>query len=105
MGPFCVGARRPETQPRTSLDFHPRARSAAGGEVWERCPYCLDWALCWSEVGGGGHQGFPGVPTDLLWGMGKLEGQSGPLRSLAPRRRGYLLFCFRPSVSDRMGFW
>ena len=35
MGPFCVGARCPETQPRTSLDFRPRARSAAGGEVWE----------------------------------------------------------------------
>lgn len=50
-GLFCVGARCQETQPRTSLDFGPRARSAAGGGVWERCPYCLDWALCWGEVG------------------------------------------------------
>lgn len=79
------------------MDFHPRVRSVAGDGVWERHPHCLDPML-----GSGGWEGCRG--TGLLWGMGKLEGQSGPLQSLAPRARGHLLFCFRPSMSDRMGF-
>ena len=84
-GLFCVGARCQETQPRTSLDFGPRARSAAGGGVWERCPYCLDWALCWGEVGGGGRQGSPRV-TSGEWASWR--GRVGPSEAWRPKREG-----------------